>query len=131
MQTIGTRLERMATQRTKDPHTETLLAWLKAIATGGAVACEGKRVALRSSLTVACSIQLDTEFVKQVRGSSPGVTSQAPPPETRSCASGGHPAGLGAQGRGGQHATQTGASNVVVLRRRRECLRHPTETNEF
>ena len=53
----------MVTQRMKDPDTETLLAWLKAIATGGAVECEGKRLTLRSSLSVAGSIKLDTEFV--------------------------------------------------------------------
>jgi hypothetical protein len=65
MQTIATSLERMVTQRMKDPDTETLLAWLQAIATGGAVECEGKRLTLRSSLSVACSIKLDTEFVNK------------------------------------------------------------------
>ena len=65
MQTIATSLERMVRQRMTDPHTETLLAWLKAIATGGAVECEGKRMTLRSSLTVVCNIKLDTVFVKK------------------------------------------------------------------
>ena len=55
----------MVAQRMIDPDTETLLAWLKAIATGGAVECEGKRLTLRSSLSVACSIKLDTEFVNK------------------------------------------------------------------
>ena len=65
MQTIATSLECMVAQRMLDPDTETLLAWLKAIATGGAVECEGKRVTLRSSLTVAGGIKPGTEFVNK------------------------------------------------------------------
>ena len=47
---IGTSLESMIKQRVTDPDSTTLLAWLKAIAHGGLVKCNGRQMALRPGL---------------------------------------------------------------------------------
>ena len=62
---IGTSLESMVKQRVTDPDSTTLLAWVKAIAHGGLVKCNGRKMALQPGLQNACNVKLSPEFVQK------------------------------------------------------------------
>ena len=58
----------MLKQRVVDPDTQTLLAWVQAICTGGVVDCEMKRIAVQSSLGLSMNINLDPGFAAKHAG---------------------------------------------------------------